>query len=82
MYGNNCGTALNNGVSVVHGNRGVFQNEKRPEFKAIYKAFQTTNFGVDMKKTLKNRIEMGLEKYKNTFCGENGYIFFKKKFQS
>ena len=36
MYGNNCGAAKGNGISVVHGNRGVFHNDKQVFFKAIY----------------------------------------------
>jgi len=77
MYGNNCQTALMNGVSVVHGNRGVFHNKKQPEFKAIYDAVKETKFGEGMKRELKNKIQKGIESFKLTYCGENGYIFSK-----
>ena len=77
MYGSNCQTALANGVSVVHGNRGVFHNAKQPEFKVIYDAFKDTKFGKGFKKNLKIKIEKGMEKYHKTYCGENGYIFSK-----
>lgn len=36
MYGNNCGAAKDHGISVIHGNRGVFHNDKQVFFKAIY----------------------------------------------
>ena len=78
MYGNNCETALHRGISVVHGNRGVFHNRKQPEFKAVYEAFRETKFGDDMKQMLKQNIEKGLEQFnKKTYCGENAYMFSK-----
>ena len=77
MYGNNCQTALMNGVSVVHGNRGVFHNKKQPEFKVIYDAVKETKFGEGMKKELKSKIQKGMEPFKQTYCGEYGYIFSK-----
>ena len=77
MYGNNCQVALMNGVSVVHGNRGVFHNNKQPEFKVIYDAFKGVEFGDGAKQALKSKIQKGLEAYITTYCGENGYIFDK-----
>jgi UDP-xylose:glucoside alpha-1,3-xylosyltransferase len=40
MYMSNCKHAESNGVSVLHGCRSVFHNEKQPVFKAIYQAFK------------------------------------------
>ncbi len=38
MYMSVCKTAEENGVYVVHGNRGVYHNDKQAAFKAIYQA--------------------------------------------
>lgn len=38
MYGSNCKGAELEGVSVLHGNRGVYHDDKQPTFKALYEA--------------------------------------------
>ena len=40
MYGSNCREAEREGVSVLHGNRGVYHDEKQPTFKALYEAIR------------------------------------------
>ncbi|KAM5232120.1 glucoside xylosyltransferase 2 isoform 2-T2 [Hipposideros larvatus] len=40
MYGSNCREAELEGVSVLHGNRGVFHDDKQPTFKALYEAIR------------------------------------------
>lgn len=40
MYGSNCKGAEREGVSVLHGNRGVYHDEKQPTFKALYEAIR------------------------------------------
>ena len=40
MYGSNCRAAEREGVSVLHGNRGVYHDEKQPTFKALYEAIR------------------------------------------
>lgn len=32
--------ARDEGVKVMHGNRGVYHNEKQPAFKAVYEAIR------------------------------------------
>ncbi|KAK2724580.1 hypothetical protein QYM36_001167 [Artemia franciscana] len=39
MYMSVCRTVENNGVYVLHGNRGAFINEKQPTFRAFYDSF-------------------------------------------
>ena len=39
MYMSVCKDAEVNGISVLHGNRGVLHNDQHPQFKAIYEAF-------------------------------------------
>ena len=38
MYGSNCKGAEEEGVSILHGNRGVYHDDKQPAFKAVYDA--------------------------------------------
>ena len=40
MYGSNCKAAEREGVSVLHGNRGVYHDDKQPTFKALYEAIR------------------------------------------
>ncbi|XP_067946064.1 glucoside xylosyltransferase 2-like [Watersipora subatra] len=49
MYMSVCKVAEQDGISVLHGNRGVLHNDKHPQFKAIYDAFEEYKFdGLDM----------------------------------
>lgn len=38
MYGSNCKGAEEEGVSILHGNRGVYHDDKQPAFKVVYDA--------------------------------------------
>ena len=40
MYGSNCHQAEQEGVFILHGNRGVYHSDKQPAFQAVYKAIQ------------------------------------------
>lgn len=40
MYGSNCKVAEEEGVSILHGNRGVYHDNKQPAFKVVYDAIQ------------------------------------------
>ena len=46
MYGSDCKPAEDRGVSVMHGNRAVFHNDKQPAFKAIYEAVRNVSMAV------------------------------------
>lgn len=39
IYGSNCREAEHEGVFILHGNRGVFHDDKQPAFRAVYEAF-------------------------------------------
>eukprot|EP00794_Sanderia_malayensis_P015114 gene15114-16670_t len=78
MYGNNCEAASERGISIVHGNRRVFHNQKQPEFKVIYDAFNEFNFRTDTIKDLKERIDKNLDDYEATYCGEVKHIFTQR----
>ncbi|XP_047675304.1 glucoside xylosyltransferase 1 isoform X4 [Tachysurus fulvidraco] len=38
IYGSNCAAAERHGVYVLHGNRGVYHDDKQPAFRAVYEA--------------------------------------------
>lgn len=40
MYGSNCRGAEKDGVSILHGNRGVYHDDKQPAFKVVYDAIR------------------------------------------
>src|SRR6218665_648363 len=40
MYMSNCRSAEEKGISIIHGNRGVYHNDKQPIFKAVYEAIR------------------------------------------
>ncbi|XP_064422346.1 glucoside xylosyltransferase 2 isoform X2 [Latimeria chalumnae] len=44
MYGSNCKGAEEEGVSILHGNRGVYHDDKQPAFKAVYEAIHDLSF--------------------------------------
>ena len=46
MYGINCESALERGVSVLHGSRSSYYNDKQPAFKAVYQAFRDVSVTV------------------------------------
>ncbi|XP_042307640.1 glucoside xylosyltransferase 2 isoform X2 [Sceloporus undulatus] len=46
MYGSNCKGAEEEGISILHGNRGVYHDDKQPTFKALYEVIRdSTDFG-------------------------------------
>ncbi|XP_029681911.1 glucoside xylosyltransferase 2 isoform X2 [Takifugu rubripes] len=55
MYGSNCRGAEKDGVSILHGNRGVYHDDKQPAFKVVYDAIRDTKF-LDTVNTLCGRI--------------------------
>lgn len=40
IYGSNCQEAEHEGVFILHGNRGVYHDDKQPAFRAVYEAIQ------------------------------------------
>ncbi len=42
--GSNCIPAEEEGVLMLHGNRGVFHSDKQPAFKAVYDAFKHVSY--------------------------------------
>lgn len=43
MYGSNCKGAEEEGVSILHGNRGVYHDDKQPAFKVVYDSIRNVS---------------------------------------
>lgn len=82
IYGSNCATAEQHGVFVLHGNRGVYHNDKQPAFRAIYEAIQQYPFGGDPVGALLQPLEQKLQDASHTYCGRVGHLFTKRLWQS
>lgn len=41
IYGSNCASAEEDGIYILHGNRGVYHDHKQPAFRAVYEAIRT-----------------------------------------
>lgn len=40
IYGSNCVAAEQHGIYILHGNRGVYHDDKQPAFRAVYDVIQ------------------------------------------
>lgn len=61
IYGSNCAAAEEHGVYILHGNRGVYHDDKQPAFRAIYEAIQ--------------KVSSSLKPYKNCVDSSIGGLF-------
>ncbi|XP_066524202.1 glucoside xylosyltransferase 1 [Hoplias malabaricus] len=77
IYGSNCGPAELEGVFVLHGNRGVFHNEKQPAFKAVYEAVRQYSIGEDLVNSFWSPLEEKLNETTHTYCGKISHLFTK-----
>ncbi|XP_042191697.1 glucoside xylosyltransferase 1 isoform X2 [Callorhinchus milii] len=78
MYGSNCKEAEEEGIFILHGNRGVYHDEKQPAFRAIYEAIRDYTFGEDPIRFLLHPLEDNLQKTVNTYCGRIHQVFTKQ----
>ncbi|XP_054717429.1 glucoside xylosyltransferase 1-like [Uloborus diversus] len=79
MYASVCKTAEKNGIAVIHGNRGVFQNSKQPAFKALYNAMFEFSLG-DVPSKLLVPLKKYLFETLNTNCGKHISVIFSTSF--
>ena len=77
IYENNCHSAAQTGVHVLHGCRSAFHNDKYPEFKAIYHIIDRWNFDADFKTSLLTPIQTRLQDFSSTNCGKSRDLFTK-----
>uniref|UniRef100_A0A3B5LS70 UDP-D-xylose:beta-D-glucoside alpha-1,3-D-xylosyltransferase n=1 Tax=Xiphophorus couchianus TaxID=32473 RepID=A0A3B5LS70_9TELE len=78
MYGSNCKGAEQEGVSILHGNRGVYHDDKQPAFKVVYDAIRNFPFEDNMFQSLFYPIQNKFLDTVNTLCGRIPQVFLKQ----
>ncbi|KAF3855810.1 hypothetical protein F7725_016533, partial [Dissostichus mawsoni] len=78
MYGSNCKGAEKEGVSILHGNRGVYHDDKQPAFKVVYDAICDFPFEDNMFQSLFYPIQTKFLDTVNTLCGRIPQVFLKQ----
>ncbi|CAI5688914.1 unnamed protein product [Oreochromis niloticus] len=78
MYGSNCKGAEEEGVSILHGNRGVYHDDKQPAFKVVYDAIHNFPFEDNMFQSLFYPIQTKFLDTVNTLCGRIPQVFLKQ----
>ncbi|XP_040834827.1 glucoside xylosyltransferase 1 isoform X3 [Ochotona curzoniae] len=78
IYGSNCRGAEEEGVSVLHGNRGVYHDDKQPAFRAVYEALRNCSFEDASVRALLQPLELALRKTLHTYCGRSYGLFIKQ----
>uniref|UniRef100_A0A3Q0QUS2 Glucoside xylosyltransferase 1 n=1 Tax=Amphilophus citrinellus TaxID=61819 RepID=A0A3Q0QUS2_AMPCI len=73
IYGSNCQQAEQEGVFILHGNRGVYHDDKQPAFRAVYEAIQK-----NMETSLLRPLETSLQTTTHTYCGRASHLFTKR----
>nr|XP_040019163.1 glucoside xylosyltransferase 1-like isoform X1 [Gasterosteus aculeatus aculeatus] len=77
IYGSNCQQADQEGVFILHGNRGVYHDDKQPAFRAVYEAIRQYTFGENMETSLLQPLEASLRSTTHTYCGRSAHLFTK-----
>ncbi|XP_063071343.1 glucoside xylosyltransferase 2 [Engraulis encrasicolus] len=78
MYGSNCKGAEDEGVSILHGNRGVYHDDKQPAFKVVYDAIHDYPFGENLFQSLFFPLQTKFLDTVNTLCGRIPQVFLKQ----
>ncbi|XP_038164875.1 glucoside xylosyltransferase 1-like isoform X1 [Cyprinodon tularosa] len=78
IYGSNCQQAEEEGVFILHGNRGVYHNDKQPAFRAVYEAVKQYPFGENLAVSLLQPLEAALQTTTHTYCGRSSHLFTKR----
>ncbi|KAF4024058.1 hypothetical protein G4228_015714, partial [Cervus hanglu yarkandensis] len=78
MYGSNCREAEREGVSVLHGNRGVYHDEKQPTFKALYEAIRDFPFQDNLFQSMYYPLQLKFLETVHTLCGRIPQVFLKQ----
>lgn len=74
IYGSNCKEAEQSGVFILHGNRGVFHDDKQPAFRAVYEAIQKVELVSEAPQTLLTSLLGMITMASKTFLGGIEYI--------
>ncbi|KAJ8361255.1 hypothetical protein SKAU_G00177800 [Synaphobranchus kaupii] len=78
MYGSNCKGAEEEGVAILHGNRGVYHDDKQPAFKAVYDAIHDYPFDDNIYQSLFYPLQTKFLDTVNTLCGRIPQVFLKQ----
>uniref|UniRef100_UPI00398EABC7 glucoside xylosyltransferase 2 isoform X2 n=1 Tax=Pristiophorus japonicus TaxID=55135 RepID=UPI00398EABC7 len=78
MYGSNCRGAEDHGVSILHGNRGVYHDDKQPAFKVMYEAIRDFPFEDNLYQSLYFPLQNSFMKTVHTLCGRLPQVFLKQ----
>uniref|UniRef100_A0A8C5XIZ1 UDP-D-xylose:beta-D-glucoside alpha-1,3-D-xylosyltransferase n=1 Tax=Microcebus murinus TaxID=30608 RepID=A0A8C5XIZ1_MICMU len=78
MYGSNCKEAEREGVSVLHGNRGVYHDDKQPTFKALYEAVRDFPFQDNLFQSMYYPLQLKFLETVHTLCGRIPQVFLKQ----
>ncbi|XP_016126601.1 glucoside xylosyltransferase 2-like [Sinocyclocheilus grahami] len=78
MYGSNCKAAEEEGVSILHGNRGVYHDEKQPAFRVVYDAIREYPFEENLFQSLFYPLQTKFLDTVNTLCGRIPQVFLRQ----
>ncbi|XP_032997103.1 glucoside xylosyltransferase 2 isoform X2 [Lacerta agilis] len=78
MYGSNCKGAEEEGVSVLHGNRGVYHDDKQPTFKALYEVIRDFPFEDNLFQSMYYPLQSKFLDTVHTLCGRIPQVFLKQ----
>ncbi|OCT83443.1 hypothetical protein XELAEV_18025985mg [Xenopus laevis] len=78
MYGSNCKAAEEEGVSILHGNRGVYHDEKQPAFKAFYEVIRDYTFDDNLFQSMYFPLQSKFLESVHTLCGRIPQVFLKQ----
>ncbi|KAF5901784.1 serine/threonine-protein phosphatase 4 regulatory subunit 2-B-like, partial [Clarias magur] len=78
MYGSNCKGAEEEGVSILHGNRGVYHDDKQPAFKVVYDSIHDYPVGENLFQSLFYPLQTKFLDTVNTLCGRVPQVFLKQ----
>lgn len=78
MYGSNCKSAEEDGVSILHGNRGVYHDDKQPAFKAFYEVIRDYQFDGNLYQSMYYPLQTKFLESVHTLCGRIPQVFLKQ----
>ncbi|KAL0600741.1 LOW QUALITY PROTEIN: Glucoside xylosyltransferase 2, partial [Plecturocebus cupreus] len=78
MYGSNCREAEHEGVSILHGNRGVYHDDKQPTFRALYEAIRDFPFQDNLFQSMYYPLQLKFLETVHTLCGRIPQVFLKQ----
>ncbi|XP_061474593.1 glucoside xylosyltransferase 2 isoform X2 [Rhineura floridana] len=78
MYGSNCKGAEKEGISILHGNRGVYHDDKQPTFKALYEVIRDFPFEDNIFQSMYYPLQSKFLDAVHTLCGRIPQVFLKQ----